>query len=169
MKSGAQEKVSSSCLTSDTRRFTVKRREHHLTWKSCQTSVCVNITANVKQNIIPTGIKTFSPKRQLFHVPIYVLIVEFSILNDDDSDGYHRRYICNHVKLGINCSQVMVTIVHKRFWFLKKKCFKTQSHVGNKHMKNITVGKVVSSRYMIPRSCNYWFNASTWKCKKYAS
>ena len=51
----------------------------------------------------------------------------------------------------------------------KKKCFKTQSHVGNKHMKNITVGKVVSSRYMIPRSCNYWFNASTWKCKKYAS
>jgi len=68
--------------------------------------------------------KTFSPKRQLFHVPIYVPIVEFSILNDNDSDGYHRRYICNHVKLGINSSQVMVTIVHKRFRFLKKNVLK---------------------------------------------
>ena len=27
--------VSSSCLTCDTRRVTVKRHEHHLIWKSC--------------------------------------------------------------------------------------------------------------------------------------
>ena len=36
------ESISSSCFTYNTRRVTVKQHEHHMIWKSCCTSVCVN-------------------------------------------------------------------------------------------------------------------------------
>ena len=36
-------RASSSCSTSGTRCINVKRHEHHMTWKSCWTPVCVKI------------------------------------------------------------------------------------------------------------------------------
>jgi hypothetical protein len=44
--------VSSSCSTCETRRVTVKRHEHHLTWKSCWTSVYIN-TNSINKTWIP--------------------------------------------------------------------------------------------------------------------
>ena len=63
--------VSSSCSTCETRRVTVKRHEHHLTWKSCWTSVYINTNSiNKTRNSANIAFSTFQSLKRIHPLPV---------------------------------------------------------------------------------------------------
>jgi len=59
-------RVSSSCFTRDTRSVTVKRHEHHMTWKSCWASIRTKTVKTCSQSV--GHVNTYKNCENLFSI-----------------------------------------------------------------------------------------------------